>query len=359
MARPRHLLDEVVLRHIDGRASEPEADDEPFGLDLLTAVVEVQVDETFYYELLQPLVLHPRLVHQLDLLLQELDVAILELLVVDALFELLMHDLVGEPAEGRGEVRVAVEAEPEVALVEVEATRVDRELLDVDGLVEEQLLETVVELGLLEQLLELLLEVLHVDRLKLNPQVRHVPIQVLQIAVQRLGMVNHQRIGSKILDQLLGHLIVGHNHELLHDLLALDPFLEPDVDGQSLLVQLKNNLALVEHLARIATVSSIHSDLPQSLQLHLHLAHLIERQALLLLHLMPRSIPIDQILSLLIGKLSTTSHDRLFEPRGYDLSGFTYSEEDAESQPPALTLERQEVDQLGRHHVDGFVGKVD
>ena len=51
VAHPRHLLHQIVLRHIDSSTVKTQPDDEPFGLDLLSAVVEVQINETLHYKL--------------------------------------------------------------------------------------------------------------------------------------------------------------------------------------------------------------------------------------------------------------------------------------------------------------------
>lgn len=150
-AAPRHFLGEVVERHEDGGAPEAQSDDECLCADLLPARVEEEVDEALHHELLQPLAPRPRLVDQPDLLLELDYLVVVELLVVYALLQLLVHHDVCKPAHGRGEVRVAVQAQAEVALVGVQVARVDCELLDLDGLQQQQLLESVVDGLFLEE----------------------------------------------------------------------------------------------------------------------------------------------------------------------------------------------------------------
>ena len=51
IAVPGDVFDEVVLRDVDGCASESQPDNEAFSLYFFPAVVEVQVHKAFYNEL--------------------------------------------------------------------------------------------------------------------------------------------------------------------------------------------------------------------------------------------------------------------------------------------------------------------
>lgn len=147
---PHNFLDDVVVRHVDGRALQAQRDDEALGLDLLAAVVHEEIHEAFHHELLQLLALDARLVDQLDLFSQLGDLPLAQLLPVDALLQLLVHDQIGKPPHWRCEVRVVVQVEPVVPFVSVEIARVDCEFLDLDRLQEQQLLQLIGDLLLVK-----------------------------------------------------------------------------------------------------------------------------------------------------------------------------------------------------------------
>lgn len=145
-----------------------------------------------------------------------------------------MNDLICESAHWRSEVRVEIEAESEVPLVYVEIARVNSVLLDVHGLVDQKLFEAIVQLFLFKQFFELLLQVHHVVRLELDSEVRDVAVEMLQVAVKRLGMVDDEAVGPKVPHELLGDFVIRHNHKLFDQFLSLDPFLQANIDWHSL-----------------------------------------------------------------------------------------------------------------------------
>jgi len=112
-----------------------------------------------------------------------------------------------------------------VTFVKIEVASVDSILLDVHSLVEQQLLQTVIELLLLKQLLKLLLQMHHIHSFEFNTQIRKIPVEMFDVGVQGLRVVYYERVGSEIIDQLFSHLAVGHDHKLLNYLLTLYPLL--------------------------------------------------------------------------------------------------------------------------------------
>ena len=76
---PRHLFNQIILRHIDRSTVKTQPDDEPFGFDLLSAVVEVQINETFHYKLLESFVFGPSFIDQYNLLLHKSNITVLHL----------------------------------------------------------------------------------------------------------------------------------------------------------------------------------------------------------------------------------------------------------------------------------------
>jgi hypothetical protein len=52
MPRPGDLLDKVILWYIDSRRSESKPQDKSLRLDLLPAMVQVQIHEAFHHKLL-------------------------------------------------------------------------------------------------------------------------------------------------------------------------------------------------------------------------------------------------------------------------------------------------------------------
>lgn len=118
--------------------------------------------------MLQLLIASSGFIYQLDLLLELVNIRCFELLVVYASLELLMDDLIGESTHWRGEMSIKVKAQSEVPLVNVEIARVDGILLDVHGLVDQQLLEALIKLFLLEELFELFFKMHHVVSFELD-----------------------------------------------------------------------------------------------------------------------------------------------------------------------------------------------
>lgn len=79
-----------------------------------------------------------------------------------------MDDLVSESPHRGGEMSIEVKAESEVPLVNVEIARVDGILLDVHRFVDQQLLDTLVQLFLFKEFFELFFKMHHVVSFKLN-----------------------------------------------------------------------------------------------------------------------------------------------------------------------------------------------
>lgn len=131
-------------------------------------MIEIEVYKALDHELLQLLIASSGFIYQLDLLLELVNIRCFELLVVYASLELLMDDLIGESTHWRGEMSIKVKAQSEVPLVNVEIARVDGILLDVHGLVDQQLLEALIKLFLLEELFELFFKMHHVVSFELD-----------------------------------------------------------------------------------------------------------------------------------------------------------------------------------------------
>lgn len=143
-----------------------------------------------------------------------------------------MDNEVSKPSNRRGEVGVVVQIEAVVALVGVQVSGVDSELLNLHGLVQQQLLQLVLHLFLLKKFLDLFLQKHETIQLKIDSQTRSIIIQILNIIVSRLGMIDDQTMKTKILYKLFSYFIICHYHELLNQLLAVYSLFKADVDGE-------------------------------------------------------------------------------------------------------------------------------
>ena len=95
---------------------------------------------------------------------------------------------------------VVVETQTEVTFVQVEVAGVYCVFLDVHGFIDKQLFETVVEFLFFEKVFKLLFEVHHGDGLEFDSQIVEIAVEMFQIGVEWFGMIDDERVGSKIVD---------------------------------------------------------------------------------------------------------------------------------------------------------------
>lgn len=93
---------------------------------------------------------------------------------------------------------ITIQAQPEVPLVRVQIPCIHSKLLDLYSLQQQQLLQSIIDRLLLKQQLELILKMVQVIRLKLDPELRDVVIEVGEVGVQGFGVVDEQGMHSEV-----------------------------------------------------------------------------------------------------------------------------------------------------------------
>jgi hypothetical protein len=128
-------------------------------------------------------------------------------------------------------------------------------------------------------------------------------------------VVDEQTIFSKVFDQTLSDLIVGHDHALLDELLAVQAGFDSNVDRVVLFVQLETDFILVEDFSIHSVLSLLEGNLSEQFYLLAHLIQSLESDALALDELLSvLKLVINDPLSLIVGQLGRAVHYRLFKP---------------------------------------------
>ena len=221
-----------------------------------------------------------------------------------------------------------------MTLVCVEMARVNCIFLDVDSLIEQQLLPTIIQRLLLKQQLEFVLEMHHVFGFEFHSE------------VQRFGVVDYERISPKIFYQFFCNLIVGHNHEFFHYFFSLYSFLKTYILGQPLFIQLEHHFISVKYITMASCLPPVFGQLLHNFQLLFKQLHLYRRQLFLLHKFSLIHLAINNILSLLIRKLGYTFDHSFLKTGRNDFSIGIDSEENTEGQSLLFAFQSKQINHL-------------